>query len=117
MASEETTANPLPESVAETKDTTPLLESDSASADVNEATGPGDAGLGLGGLHKRVSFVHNGTMELKANLKKVVDNQKYIGSQTEQILEELAEMRKTQKDRHNIIKNTVHEEANCCTIS
>ena len=117
MASEETTANPLPESVEETKDTTPLLESDSASADVNEATGPGDAGLGLGGLHKRVSFVHNGTMELKANLKKVVDNQKYIGSQTEQILEELAEMRKTQKNNHNIIKNTIHEEANCCTIS
>ena len=114
MASEETTANPLPESVAETKDTTPLLESDSASADVNDATG---AELGLGGLHKRVSFVHNGTMELKANLKKVVDNQKYIGSQTEQILEELAEMRKTQKDRHNIVKNTIHEEANCCTIS
>ena len=112
MASEETTANPLPESVEETKDTTPLLESDSASADVNEVTGPG-----LDGLHKRVSFVHNGTMELKANLKKVVDNQKYIGSQTEQILEELAEMRKTQKDRHNIIKNTIHEEANCCTIS
>lgn len=55
MASEETTANPLPESVAETKDTTPLLESDSASADVNEVTDPG---LGLGGLHKRVSFVH-----------------------------------------------------------
>lgn len=114
MASE-TTANPLPESVAETKDTTPLLESDSASADVNEATGEMD--LSAGALHKRVSFVHDGTMELKANLKKVVDNQKIIGSQTEQILEELAEMRKTQKDRHNILQNTIHEEAGCCTIS